>query len=340
MPELSMPRPESIALVEHVARGLPIDIDVTELLTNRAGFMGLASQGRTSAGGSCELLATNDPDWVAVNLARPSDLEAMVAVTRDADASEHPVDALTRFAASATAAEVLERCQMLGVPAARLADPEVHAQRAAVHHRLGTTAGPPETPLVVDLSSMWAGPLCARLLGRCGMEVIKVESTSRPDGARAGNRRFFEWLLDGHEELSIDFGSASGIDQLTALARRADVVIEASRPRALHQLGIDPEVIVAQDPGTTWVSITGYGRSGPRANWVAFGDDAAVAGGLVGHDQGGDPVFCGDAIADPLTGIFAASATLGSLHEGGGQLVDVAMSCVARTVAVGADIDP
>ncbi|MFV0318374.1 MAG: hypothetical protein ACK5O2_15615, partial [Microthrixaceae bacterium] len=73
MPDLTLPHPESIALVEHLARGLPIDNDLTELLTNRAGFQGLASQGRKSAGGSCELHATNDPGWVAVNQAPPSD---------------------------------------------------------------------------------------------------------------------------------------------------------------------------------------------------------------------------------------------------------------------------
>ena len=51
-----------------------------------------------------------------------------------------------------------------------------------------------------------------------------------------------------------------------------------------------------------WVSITGYGRDGPAAQRVAFGDDAAVAGGLIGGDRT-DPVFCADAVADPLAGL-------------------------------------
>ena len=64
----------------------------------------------------------------------------------------------------------------------------------------------------------------------------------------------------------------------------------------------------------------------------AFGDDAAVAGGLVGAAAGG-PVFCGDAIADPLTGLEAALAVAESLGRGGGELIDVSMAAVAATYA-------
>ena len=59
--------------------------------------------------------------------------------------------------------------------------------------------------MVADLSSMWAGPLCARMLGLAGADIIKVESADRPDGARSGNREFFDWLHAGHRSLSADF---------------------------------------------------------------------------------------------------------------------------------------
>ena len=136
--------------------------------------------------------------------------------------------------------------------------------------------------VVVDLSSMWAGPLCARLLGLAGADVIKVETPGRPDGARAGERRFFDWLHGGHRSVVVDFRSESGRHALGALIAAADVVIEASRPRALAQLGLAPEMIPHRE-GQVWLSITGYGRGDPAASeLVAFGDDAAVAGGLVG----------------------------------------------------------
>jgi hypothetical protein len=77
------------------------------------------------------------------------------------------------------------------------------------------------------------------------------------------------------------------------------------------------------------VRVTGYDGCPHRP---AFGDDAAVAGGLVGGSAD-DPVFCGDAIADPLTGLEAAQAVNESLRRGGGELIEVSMSAVAATYA-------
>jgi crotonobetainyl-CoA:carnitine CoA-transferase CaiB-like acyl-CoA transferase len=128
--------------------------------------------------------------------------------------------------------------------------------------------------------------------------------------------------------VAIDLSNEDGRWALRALIGMADVVIESSRPRALRQLGIDAEAHVAGGPGRTWVSITGYGRAGEAGNWIAFGDDAAVAGGLVAWD-GEEPVFCADAIADPLTGLVAAVGALASQSAGGGHLIDVAMSASA-----------
>jgi len=183
--------------------------------------------------------------------------------------------------------------------------------------------------LVVDLSSMRAGPLCARLLGLAGARVVKVESPDRPDGARAGKAAFFDWLHAGHQSVAIDFRTRSGRSALGALLAAADVVIEASRPRALANLGLAAEQIPHRD-GQVWLSITGYGRAEPAL--VAFGDDAAVAGGLVGWTEA-EPVFCADAIADPLTCVCGALAVARSLAEGGGHLIDLPMRAVAASFA-------
>ena len=102
----------------------------------------------------------------------------------------------------------------------------------------------------------------------------------------------------------------------------ADVVIEASRPRALEALGIDAAAQVRR--GCTWCSITGYGRSGPWANRVAFGDDAAAAGGLVTF-VGDEPWFIADAAADPVSGVAAASGVLARWATASSGMVDVAM---------------
>jgi crotonobetainyl-CoA:carnitine CoA-transferase CaiB-like acyl-CoA transferase len=188
---------------------------------------------------------------------------------------------------------------------------------------------------VVDLTALWSGPVCAHLLGRCGAQVIKVEDAGRPDGARLGDPWLFEQLHDGHDGAVLDFSSPAGRRALGDLIDSADVVLEASRPRALDALGFGPEPFLAARPGRTWVSITGYGRSGPRSNWVAFGDDAAAAAGLVAWPDRHSPVFCADAVADPITGLLAAVGALASMATGGGHLVDTSLVASAAFTAGG-----
>ena len=175
---------------------------------------------------------------------------------------------------------------------------------------------------------MWAGPLCGQLLARAGATVVKVESTARPDGARAGPPAFFDWMNSGKLSYVIDFERPSALRGLLAAA---DVVIESSRPAALSRRGLGPADVTSRD-GRVWLRVTGHGTEGKRANWVAFGDDAAVSGGLVGGTDDA-PVFCGDAIADPLTGLHAAVAVAESLRSGGGDLVEMSMAAVAATYA-------
>lgn len=191
-------------------------------------------------------------------------------------------------------------------------------------------AGP---PLVVDLSSLWAGPLCSHLLGLDGARVVKVESTRRPDGGRRDETGFFDLLNHGKDSVALDLPSTYGLARLRSLLAAAEVVIEGSRPRALRGWGIDAETFLAAEEGPrVWVSITGHGRTGSLADRVAFGDDAAAAGGLVVWDDDG-PCFLADAAADPLTGIAAAQAVGEALAEGGTWLLDAAMARVAGSVA-------
>jgi hypothetical protein len=301
------------------------DVDVPALLFGRAALAGFSRHGRVSAGGSGRLLRARD-GWVAVTLARADDIDAVPALVGRAGDTD-PWPAVEAWAAGCAAEDVAARAALLGVPGAVLgavpAGPPVRTTMISAPARARTGH-----PLVVDLSALWAGPLCAHLLGRAGARVVKVESPDRPDGARAGNQRFYDWLHSGHEAVALDLRSP----EFDALLRRADVVIEASRPRALRQLGIVAEEVVAAT-GAVWVSITGYGRDDPEPGRAAFGDDAAVAGGLVAWDHAGEPVFCADAIADPLTGLGAAGTVMEALADGGGRLLDVAMARVAADVS-------
>ena len=135
---------------------------------------------------------------------------------------------------------------------------------------------------VVDLSVMWAGPLCGDLLARAGAQVVKVESSSRPDGARLGLPEFYELLNGQKRHRSIGFDASEGRAELLGLLQNADIVITSCRPRALEQMGIGPHDVVRQS-GVIWAAITGYGWE--QGHKVAFGDDAAAAGGLVCHAE-------------------------------------------------------
>ena len=343
--------------------GTAVEADPAELIAGRAGFAGLTRGGRVSAGGASFLLRAAD-GWCAVTLSRPDDVAAVPAIAgvlgRDPGALSGIVSregaraALTAVALGTPAEDFAAAAQLAGVPAAALpaasalpatAPASSLAGNGPLAEATGWTPGRATRiaapvpgaglagAVVADLSSMWAGPLCARLLGLAGAQVIKVESTARPDGARRGNPEFFDWLHAGHRSVSVDFGPGAGRAALAALLEVADVVIEASRPRALAALGLAPDMI-RHRPGRVWLSITGYGRGSPER--VAFGDDAAVAGGLVGWVPGGsspEPVFCADAIADPLAGACGALAVALSRAAGGGELIDLSMRDVAAAFA-------
>jgi hypothetical protein len=332
--------------------GVEVRADPGELVAGRAALAGWRRRGRVSAGGSARLVRAAD-GWCAVSLSRADDVNAVPAIVGllgSGGADGDAWGAVEAAAAGVSAEALAAAAQSLGVPAgalpaARPVDGVDGPGRGGTCpsgrvSRMGAALGGARLAgaVVVDLSSMWAGPLCARLLGLAGAEVIKVETPDRPDGARAGERRFFDWLHGGHRSVVLDFRSASGRRALAALLAAADVVIEASRPRALAQLGLAPETIPHRD-GQVWLSITGYGR-GERAasELVAFGDDAAVAGGLVGW-AGGEPVFCADAVADPLTGLCGAIAVARSVADGGGQLIDLPMREVAAGFAAAGPVD-
>jgi hypothetical protein len=278
------------------------DMNGAALLCERAAFMQLARRGQTSANGSCRLLQASD-GWVALNLARDDDWGLMPAWL------EFPLqyiswDTVAERVAVQPVSLLLERGRLMGLPLAPVNKPPGNCKswftlvsRADVDKNKGR--GESSQPLVVDLSSLWAGPLCTHLLQQTGARVIKVES-------------------------ELDFSSDKGIVQLRSLLEKADIVVEGSRPRALQQLGINPQQLLKSAPGLTWVSITGYGREEPAANWVAFGDDAAAAAG-VAMATADPPIFCGDALADPLTGIHSALAALAFWQGGGGVLLDLSL---------------
>ncbi|HVU74780.1 MAG TPA: CoA transferase, partial [Mycobacteriales bacterium] len=303
-----------------------------QLLGERAALLGLTRRGPVSAGGSCRTVRARD-GWWALSLARDDDIGAVPALVEDGEASTDvdgawtAVEAWSRHRELAT---VVERARLLGLPAGAVGEPRDGRRPVRVTHHRGVEGERPRSPLVVDLSSLWAGPLCAHLLGLAGARVVKVESEHRPDGARRGDAAFYDLLHGGHEAVALDLRDRAGVAALHAVVRAADVVIEGSRPRALAQLGVDVDAVLAASP-TTWVRITAYGSDEPDR--IGFGDDAALVGGLF-VDDGGIPLPCGDAIADPLAGITAAAEAHTYLDVPGSTLIEVSLADVPRLGAL------
>jgi CoA-transferase family III len=335
--------------------GVPLEVDAVALLGERAAIGGLARRSPTSCGGATRLIRAAD-GWLAVALPRPEDRELLPAWlgidARDAEDDDAPWAAVEAVLGGRRAPEAAERAWMLGLPVSQLPPgPGAAATAPPPLAPLPVVATPVSGPVpdqrplrgmtVIDLSSLWAGPLCGNLLSLAGAEVVKVESTTRPDGSRAGPGRFFDVLNGGKRSVALDLAGADGWRVLRRLLAAADVVIEGSRPRALDQRGIVAPDLVANGGPRVWVSITGHGRTGAGRDRVAFGDDAAVAGGLVAADEAG-PCFCADAAADPTAGLVAAAACLDALAVGGRWLLDVAMAGVAASLAgptLGPDAD-
>jgi hypothetical protein len=338
----------------------------TTLLCERAVLGGMAIPGRASAGGGCLLFEALD-DTIALNLARSADLELLPALFETDDLDTKDREAITAWIARSEAEALVMRGRSMGLAIAAehetgrvpmavkpgcippLVSGPAPTDRPGAGACVELVTGPAavatarrHVPRVVDLSALWAGPLAAHLLWLAGADVVKVESRSRPDAMRSNNM-FYALLNQGKASVALDFHDTNDRQALLSLIATSDIVIEAARPRALAQLGIDAAQIVRRTPGLVWITITGHGAVGDAANWVGFGDDCSVSGGLSAalRAASGRTGFVGDAIADPLTGMLAALVAWEAWATRQGGRFGLAMSrVIARCLAIARDRDP
>ncbi len=310
--------------------GAPLRTDAAGFLGERAALVGRGRRGSISVGGACRMVAAAD-GVVAVSLARTSDVEAVPAwLEIDATPGADIWGEVVTGARERTVDDLVERAGWLGLAVGAVTRPLPPKEPSRF-----TDVGPhaPGRDLVLDLSSLWAGPLCASLLGGFGFEVVKVEGPYRLDGARFGSPEFYELLNHNKRDEVIDLGVAAGRCRFMDLCRQAVVVVDGMRPRVWAHWGIEPQG-VAEEFGLVWVSITAYGND--RAG---FGDDAAAGGGLWLDDSlGGLPWFVADAAADPVAGLVAGRAAAEALASGRAGVVEVAMSQAVAWVLAGDDL--
>jgi crotonobetainyl-CoA:carnitine CoA-transferase CaiB-like acyl-CoA transferase len=189
---------------------------------------------------------------------------------------------------------------------------------------------------VIDLSTILAGPLCCRILGDFGADVVKVEHPSDGDAMRGhgwakdGVSLWWKEISRNKRIISLNLGMPMGRDVFLDLASDADVVVENFRPGTLERWGLGPDRLRERNPGLVLVRLTGFGQTGPYAMRPGFGTLAEAMSGFA-HLTGeadGPPTLPAFGLADTICGIAASSAALMALRhrevQGGvGQDIDI-----------------
>ena len=195
---------------------------------------------------------------------------------------------------------------------------------------------------VLDLSRVIAGPYCATLMADLGADVIKVERPGRGDDLRAwrgnGMSATVAAINRNKRGIAVDLQQPEGGKLVFELARRADVVVENFLPGVADKLGLGYDSVSAVNPAAVYVSVTGFGQSGPHArragyNTIAQGMSGIMAlTGMPGHP----PTKVGGSVSDLAAAFLAfgvANAALAHrLRTGRGQHLDV--SLLASTLAL------
>lgn len=196
---------------------------------------------------------------------------------------------------------------------------------------------------VLDLSRVIAGPYCTMLLGDLGADVVKLERPDRGDDTRGmqgrdGMSAVFAALNRNKRGVAVDLQRAEGARLAFELARRADVIVENFLPGGADRLGLGWDAVRAANPAVVYVSVTGFGPTGPYAGRPGYNMIAMGLGGLMAlTGQPGDPpTRPGGSVADLAAAFLAFGATCAALvhraRTGAGQHLDV--NLLASTLAL------
>jgi len=204
---------------------------------------------------------------------------------------------------------------------------------------------------VVDLSRILAGPWCTQNLADLGADVLKIERPVQGDDTRAWGPPFvtaesgekvaayFLACNRGKRSVTVDFANAHDRDWLLRQIQDADVLVENYKVGTLAKYGLDYASLAAISPGLIYLSVTGFGQSGPFAHRPGYDYIFQGMGGLMSYtgvedgEAGAGPLRTGVAVVDLMTGMYATSAVLAALVQRGrtgrGQHLDIALLDVA-----------
>lgn len=194
-------------------------------------------------------------------------------------------------------------------------------------------SGPLSDIRVLDISTVLAGPNCARYLADFGADVIKVERPDTGDSLRGmawrdprdGSGLWWKLVNRNKRNIALDLKNIEDRELFLRLLDDANVLVENFRPGTLERLDLHPDALIARNPKLVIVRVSGFGQDGPYAKRPGFASIAESMAGLaaVSGEPEGPPMLPAIALTDEVTGITAAFAAMVALHSGVGQVVDV-----------------
>jgi crotonobetainyl-CoA:carnitine CoA-transferase CaiB-like acyl-CoA transferase len=197
---------------------------------------------------------------------------------------------------------------------------------------------------VIDVSQGVAGPYCGMLLAQHGAEVIKVEPTGQGDWARTLGRKYGGHTAYsiptnlGKRSIAIDLKSTAGKEVLWRLIEKADVLLEGFRPGVLDRLGFGYEEVSRREPRILYLSISGFGQTGPLSGRPAMDPVLQAFTGLMVDNKGEDgiPHRVPFVVIDMSTALYAFQALSAALYarrdEPRGRLIEVSLLQAASAI--------
>ena len=181
---------------------------------------------------------------------------------------------------------------------------------------------------VLDLTRLLPGAFATQMLADQGAEVIKVEQPGPGDYGRTLSPAVFAATNAGKKSIAIDLKQHAGTKLLLDLAAKADVLIEGFRPGVMARLSLDYDRLRAANPRLIYVSLTGYGQTGPHAAKAGHDINYIAMGGLLGLNPPAIPgVQIGDLVGGSMQVVIGVLLALHARHATGqGRYVDVSMT--------------
>jgi len=211
------------------------------------------------------------------------------------------------------------------------------------------SSGPMSTLKVLDMTRVIAGPYAGQILGDLGAEVVKIERQGEGDDVRrvgppwmkdkdgedTDESTYFQAVNRNKRSLTVDFSTKEGAALIVELAAKADVFLENYRTGTLAKYGLDYESLRKINPRLIYVSLTGFGQTGPYARRSGYDYLVQAMGGMMsvtGHADGkpgAGPLRVGVPVVDICAGLYAVIGVLAAVndrsHTGLGQAIDVSL---------------